>query len=205
MALDSCWQAAWDAAGLTAPGGVLEDLYRRYDDPQRHYHTRVHLEECFSHFELIRARCENPAAVMLALWFHDAVYNSRAADNEMQSARLADAVLAEAGAGEALRAQVRRLIDVTRHTAAPVTADEIVMVDIDLAIFAAPFARFWQYEEEVREEYSWMDEWKWREGRGALLRGFLRRPHLFGTSEFRARFETQARDNIDASLARLAE
>jgi len=199
MELEAHWQAAWDAAGLKAPGGVLDDLYRRYRDPQRHYHTLVHLEECFAHFALVRARCENPAAVQLALWFHDAVYNVRAADNEAQSARLADAVLAETGASADLRARVSRLIDVTRHTAAPVTPDEIIMVDIDLAILAAPFARFWQYEEEVREEYSW------REGRGALLRSFLRRPHIYGTPEFRARFEEQARDNIDASLARLAE
>ena len=205
MGLESYWQAAWNEAGLKAPGGVLEDLYRRYRDSQRHYHTLQHLEDCFASFDQLRGRCENPAAVLLAVWFHDAVYNARAADNEAQSARLADAVLAEAGADAGLRALVRRLIDVTRHTAAPVTADEIVMVDIDLAILAAPFARFWQYEEDIREEYAWMDEWKWREGRGSLLRSFLRRPHIYGTPEFRARLEEQARDNIDASLARLAE
>lgn len=204
MLLEALWHDTWNEAELTPPEWAFADLLCRYSEPHRHYHTSQHLQECFEQFERLRGYCPQPLPVLLAIWYHDAIYNSRASDNEGRSAELADDVLAVAGASPALRADVRRLIEVTRHSAVPQGEDEIVLVDVDLAILGAPFARFWEYEEQVRSEYAWVDDNRWREGRGAVLRGFLKRPFIYGTAAFRSSLEAVARDNLEASLARLA-
>jgi predicted metal-dependent HD superfamily phosphohydrolase len=43
------WHETWSQLGLPTPGdAVLDDLLDRYREPQRHYHTLQHLEECFA-------------------------------------------------------------------------------------------------------------------------------------------------------------
>lgn len=205
MTLESVWQATWSALHLQAPAGAFDDLMVRYAGAGRHYHTGFHLQECFDQFELLRGDCHNPGAVMLAIWYHDAVYEPRSHDNEARSAALADAVLEQAGAGRVLRSLVGQLIDVTRHQDTPRRGDEQIISDIDLAILAAPFARFWQYEEEVRAEYAWLDEASWRAGRRKVLASFLTRPAIYSTLHFQQRYEALARQNLESSLARLDE
>ena len=61
------------------------------------------------------------------------------------------------------------------------------------------------YERAVRREYGWVEEPAWRAGRGAVLRNFLPRPHIFHTDEFRRRFEQQARRNMARSLKSLGQ
>ena len=51
-------------------------------------HTLQHISECLSHFEQVQDLLEDARAVELALWFHDAVYNPKASDNEACSATL---------------------------------------------------------------------------------------------------------------------
>ena len=53
----------------------------RYREPQRHYHTIQHLDECFERWPEIRLHAVRPAEAELALWFHDAVYDTHRADN----------------------------------------------------------------------------------------------------------------------------
>jgi predicted metal-dependent HD superfamily phosphohydrolase len=52
--------------------------------------------------------------------------------------------------------RVRSLVLATRHCALPVTRDEQVLVDIDLAILGAEPARFAKYEQQIRAEYSFV-------------------------------------------------
>ena len=37
------WIDLWQTLDQPAPAGLLEDLMRRYSEPQRHYHTLQHL------------------------------------------------------------------------------------------------------------------------------------------------------------------
>jgi predicted metal-dependent HD superfamily phosphohydrolase len=76
--LEQRWQRLWDGFSLPAPAGLLPALLAAYCEPQRHYHTLQHLEECFAHFDKVRHLANNPAAIELALWFHDSVYDVHA-------------------------------------------------------------------------------------------------------------------------------
>src|SRR5262245_10907424 len=69
---------------------VLDRLVSAYSEPHRYYHTLEHLAEMFKVAGKLADAATDPAAVQLAIWFHDAVYDSRATDNEERSAALAD-------------------------------------------------------------------------------------------------------------------
>lgn len=196
------WNAAWQALGVADPGdAAYRVLIDRWREPHRGYHTVQHLEECLALFAEHPHLAEHPAEVALALFFHDAIYDPRAHDNEEKSAVLAAAALSTAGAGEAAIGRVRALILATRHQAPPETPDAALLVDIDLAILGAGEARFAEYERQVREEYAFVPGFLFRGKRREILRSFLERSRLYHTDPFRALFEEKARANLRKATA----
>ncbi len=201
----SRWAALWQALGAPHVDPTLrERLLACWNEPARRYHTAQHLGECLHHFAAVRGEARRPAEVELALWFHDAVHDPRAGDNEQRSADWARSAALAAGVDPAAAARVHALVMATCHHAAPAGADEALLVDIDLAILGADASRFGEYERQVRAEYAWVPEALYRERRAAVLQGFLERPRLFTTDRFFAMLEDRARDNLRESIRRLA-
>ena len=195
--LEISWRAAWQALRLPEPGGdVLASVLARWSEPHRKYHTPQHLRECLALFERDRALAERPGEVAVALWFHDAVYDTNRHDNEAASADWARRVLHEAGATDECAGRVHALIMATRHSEQPATPDAKLLVDIDLAILGAAPARFDEYERQIRDEYGFVAEATFRAKRGEILRLFLDRPGLFSTPAYAARFDAPARANL---------
>lgn len=198
------WQALWQGFGLAAPADEFAALATRYAEAHRHYHTAQHIAECLAQFDATRGLCENPGEVELAIWFHDAIYDPRAEDNEEKSAQWARRVMSEAGIGAGAGQRVSELIMATRHATLPDTADGQIMVDIDLSILGADSARFDEYEDQVRAEYDWVPLPVFRTKRGKILQSFLAREAIYATCEFRNRLEEKARENLARSVAKLA-
>ncbi len=204
MNLSARWFTLWHRLNLPAPAPqVFLGLCDRYTKPQRDYHTLQHLAECFGWFDCTYNLAENPAAVELALWFHDAIYDTHRADNEAQSADLAAQVISSVGGGTMLQQSVCNLILATKHDAVPSTVDMGLVVDIDLAILGAELDRFMQYDAQIRQEYAWVPEPVFCEKRAEMLQGLLHRPSIFSTNFFRERLECQAQRNLHRSLAAL--
>jgi predicted metal-dependent HD superfamily phosphohydrolase len=155
------------------------------------------------HLDLVREQCQRPAEVELALWFHDAIYDPQAPDNERRSADWATLELTSAGAAQSLTASIQSLILITQHNAIPVAHDEQFLVDIDLSILSASRDRFLEYEEQIRIEYSWVPHVIFRRERAKVLRHFLSRPSIYSTEFFREKLEANARRNLAESIARL--
>ena len=198
------WNRCFADLGLPAPhGDEFAGLTTRYSEPHRAYHTMQHIEECLGEFERSRTLARSPGLVGLALFYHDAIYDTRAQDNEEKSAELACRVLERLGAPAAVRDELRDQILVTRHAAAPITDDQKLVVDIDLSILGAAEPRFDEYERQVREEYSWVEEPFFRMVRAKFLQDFLVRPSIYNTSAYRDRLETKARANLSRSIAAL--
>lgn len=195
------WNALWQSLGVAAPVNWFERLKHSYSAPDRHYHNLQHLDECLTEWDAVRNRAQDPDAGELALWFHDAVYDSRASDNESRSADWADQCLAEAGLD---RPSVRNLILATRLHETHLDADAGWMVDVDLSILGREESRFWEYERQIRAEYAWVPAEVFAAKRAEVLRRFLKRERLYATPEFSSRFEAQARQNLTASLAQLS-
>ncbi len=183
--------------------GAFDDLVARYAEPHRKYHTLRHLDECLAVFAGYRTLAEHPAEVEVALWFHDAIYDTRSDRNEAESAALAAATVRDAGPSAECAHRIEGLVMATRHDAIPTGSDAKVLVDVDLSILAAAPERFDEYERQVRAEYAWVPDFLFRRERRKILRGFLARPAIFSTLEFRARYEARALANIRRSLEAL--
>lgn len=172
-----------------------------YSEPIRQYHNSQHINECLAEFDRSRGVSENAVAVEYAIWFHDAVYEPRAGDNEEQSAALAREFLVHTP----LDALVTELILATKHSFLPGSDDAKLIVDIDLAILGQAPARFWEYETQIRAEYDFVPEPVFSAKRAENLRAFLDRPTIYHTDRFRVRYQDSARANLAASVARLSK
>ena len=192
------WGETWRQLHGAADPKLYDQLMARYGEPHRKYHTARHLEECFQ--KLDEVGTERPAEVELALWFHDAVYDTRRQDNEQKSADWARASALQAGVAREAAERVHELIMTTRHEAIPSGADAELLIDVDLSILGAAPERFDEYERQIREEYGWVPAFVFRRKRAEILEGFLARPSIFSTVHFRSRYERQARDNLARSL-----
>lgn len=185
------------------------ELAALYRQPGRHYHGQGHIEALLALLDEHRAEFADPAAAEAAIWFHDAIYDSRRSDNEARSAALAAGKLSAHTSPERL-ARIVGMIEATAAHALPDTdsdaarRDAALFLDMDLSILGAAPAAFDAYEAAVRREYAWVDEKSWAAGRGAVLKRFLGRPAIFHTELFRQRYEAQARANIERSRAALA-
>lgn len=181
--LKTSWQRAWEGLQLQPAEGLMEQLLVAYSEPQRHYHTLQHL-------------AQQPAEMELALWFHDAVYEVKAQDNELRSAQWAVNALQHSGASDALCQRMHALIMATCHTATPVDSDAQLLVDIDLAILGASPERFAEYDQQVRAEYRWVPKLIYGFKRKQVLQSFLQRPQIYSTAHFQQALEIQARSNL---------
>lgn len=146
--------------------------------------------------------CE-PIQVELAIWFHDAVYDTHAADNEERSAEWAQSWLKQANAPNALLSSVRQLVIATKSHDVKLHPDAPLLVDIDLTILGQPPERFWRYEKQIRAEYSWVEPAIFATKRSEILERFLARPRIYSSDLFFNRLEAQARENLRASIQRL--
>ncbi len=201
--LRQMWRDLWRGVGNAAVPEV-DGLFRRYAEQNRHYHTGGHILDClrqYARYAQSEQVLKSPA-LTLAIFYHDAVYDPRARDNEAQSAQLAVAELAGA-ISQPLCADVTRLILATDHRLPAASEDEQLMVDIDLSILGRSAVEFDAYERAIRAEYSFVPPDQFCAGRATILDTFLSRPRIFQTNYFFTRYEAAARDNLARSIAQL--
>ena len=139
----------------------------------------------------------------MALWFHDAIYDTSRRDNEERSAQWARKSALSAGLSPERAERIAGLVLATKHDAVPLGSDAGLLVDIDLAILGSETARFEAYEMQIREEYAWVRESVYRQARRQILEGFLNREWIYSTAFFRAEHEARARENLSRSVARI--
>lgn len=203
-ALQSNWECLWQRLGAVGDGrAVFDDLMCRWSEPQRAYHNVEHLEHCLAELRGVEESLTGRDAVEFALWFHDAVYEPKAADNEERSAELAGQVADTAGLSASFVACVTTLILATKRHEPATDRDTAVLLDVDLSILGQPLERFDRYEAEIRQEYAWVPGAMFRTKRAEILTAFLARPAIYQTEQFRARYEQAARTNLQRSIDRL--
>lgn len=202
--LHTHWTDSWHALQLQPPADLYAQLLQAYAQPQRHYHTLQHLSECLALWHDSAHLTQQPGEVAVALWWHDAIYDVQGSLNEARSAEWALNALQATGAAPEVAARVHALIMATQHSAAPQTADQQLLVDIDLAILGAAPARFAAYEQQIEQEYAWVPPALFTQKRQAILQNFLARPHIYSTAFFHQKLEATARRNLHHALQHLA-
>lgn len=180
---------------------VRDELLAAYGT-DRGYHDLRHLTEVLDRIEELATAgvAFDRDQVSLAAWFHDGVYDGQSGAEE-RSAQWAERALA----GRPEAAEVGRLVRLTEtHRPADDDANGCALSDADLAILAAPSARYAEYVADVRQEYAHVPEDLFRTGRAAILSDLLAKPALFHTAYAREHWEPAARANVEAELGRIS-
>jgi predicted metal-dependent HD superfamily phosphohydrolase len=216
--LHARYTALWQRLGVSHPdiAAAGERLLTLYDGPARAYHNLTHLDDVLSKLDWAKDALEKSGAlaaldtaarqkmfdtIELALFYHDAVYDARAKDNEAQSRGLMQGDAAKSGLDAHTAADAARLIDLTAHHGQAQTLDEKIMADCDLAILGASPEGFKKYDADIRREYVHVPAPFYAAGRAKVLRGFLETPELFKTAAFAEAYDAAARRNLAAALA----
>ena len=205
-------------AQLTAQVAELgESLLQAWEQPHRAYHHSGHLSQMLTDLDRLyahRTQGSTPLALILAAWFHDAVYEGAPGEDERRSEQLASASLeplVTAGllSGDELQ-MVSLLVRATATHELPESvdlpagyepADIQFFLDADMAILAADSARYRRYLRGVRSEYSHCDDEAFRTGRTTFLRSILGRKRIFLSEEGLQLWEEPARANLQAELS----
>jgi predicted metal-dependent HD superfamily phosphohydrolase len=197
------WQQLLEGLQLAGDTSTYTALMAAYGQRHRHYHTTRHIAHCLTELDLARHLALEACEVEIALWFHDAVYDTHRADNEERSAEWAERCLSGLGLDPTRVTRIREHILATRHSAAAGTEDSQLVVDVDLAILGADADRYQEFETTVRQEYRWVPGPVFRNRRAEILQSFLDRPSIYQTAFFRERHETAARANLTAAIRTL--
>lgn len=202
-ALAEGWLAV--AGRSAAARAVGAELLARWAEPHRRYHTLDHLAAVLAAVDDLAGEAGDPAAVRLAAWFHDAVYDGRPGWDEERSAQLAQARLPRCGVPAGRIAETARLVRLTaaHDTLTGDDRDGAVLCDADLAVLGRP--GYDAYAADIRREYAHVPDDLFRQGRSEVLRRLLAVPRLYRTDRARELWEDRARANMAAELTRLRQ
>ena len=200
------WARLCEALNIAPNDSEYAQLVTAYSEPHRAYHTQQHLTECLEKLDwvTVNSTLHNPALAEAALWYHDAVYQPRAIDNELRSAEWAHRFLHQSGVEPGICQYIHSLIMATCHREIPTDLLHQLVVDIDLSILGSDIKRFEEYERQVRQEYQWTSWLVYKKKRQEILNHFLDLPRLYQTDLFYADYEQRARSNLRQAIAALS-
>lgn len=183
---------------------VFQDLCRVYSTDDRPYHNLTHIDRVLKLIGECKASEIDRESLQFVAWFHDAIYNPKASDNEAKSGEYAAIKLAELGINPEKIDRVVSLILYTQLHQAPTDDLEAqILLDADLAIFGSEPSDYQTYALAIRREYAWLSESEYHAGRRRVLEQFLQRDRLYCLELYYAKFERQARENIHLELVNL--
>jgi predicted metal-dependent HD superfamily phosphohydrolase len=196
---------AWAGIGATtAAEPVYASLVAAYEEPHRRYNTLEHIESCLAWLDWCWSLAEHPHEIAIALWFHDAVYDPLARDNEAKSAAWATRALLDAGVDMQITRRIEAMVLATSaHVGS--TPDEALMLSIDLAILGASPAAYARFERDVREEYRDVPDAAYAAGRARVLTSLASATPLYATPAIAAELERKARKNLARAIASLSQ
>jgi predicted metal-dependent HD superfamily phosphohydrolase len=193
---------------IEPPTALLEQLKNRYGEAHRAYHDWRHVDALLALYETHKGLMRDPTRVLWAIYWHDAIYDPAASDNEARSAALLRAQ-AEPFLPDARIVQIEKLILATANHDLPdglgfdVTADCAAFLDFDLAIFAAPEAAFDAYEQGIRKEYAFAPDSDFAAARKTALERFLLRERLYYSPMLARAWDGKARANLRRAIGKL--
>lgn len=178
----------------------FERLWKLHaDDPARHYHTAVHVQELLQYFDLLHPRLtisvQDQRAVILAIFFHDAIYDATSSTNEEESMKLFQSFEANELVNEMIMASK------AHHLASGTGKSPLeFFLDLDLSVLGKTTAAYKQYVSLIRKEYAHVPHETYCEKRAEILESILQQTYIYKTSLFREMFEEQARSNLASEI-----
>lgn len=161
------------------------------------YHTPIHVMACLSWANSNEIVLENWQ--QLAIWFHDAIYDIGAKDNEERSAMFMRALMPkEVNTDLACEA----IISTAGFMSEGISPQMQLVMDIDVCSFAWPWEHFKAAQMALSEEFLPVyGQEKTEEGRRKFLTEFVGKGFIFRTPLLKERYENKAVENIKRLLA----
>ena len=193
-------QLRWDAI-MPGHDALFLDLLDRWSEPHRHYHGCTHLLSVLESLDLLTEPADPPHTVLLAAWFHDAVYQGIPRQDEEESARLAEDRLSDAGLPNADVAEVARLVRLTGdHRPEAGDSDGALLCDADLSVLGGDPDEYARYLAAVRKDYAHVGDADFAAGRAAVVRRLLELDPLFHTGRAKELWLDAAQRNLKGEL-----
>ena len=176
-----------------------KEIETKYLEAGRHYHNLSHLNSLLDVLKPIQNQFTSWDVLVMAIAYHDVVYNTLKQNNEEKSAALAVKRLTESGFPKNQVSACEEFILATkRHEE---RSREInLFTDADLAILGAEKITYQQYTEQIRKEYAFYPDLIYKPGRKKVLNHFLQMDRIYKSAAFFEQYETQARINLQAEL-----
>jgi predicted metal-dependent HD superfamily phosphohydrolase len=202
------WEALF--CGYDPDKGDVGDLYhqlvRLYSAGGRAYHNLSHIRSLLDLSDTFRDRIRNYQALSFAVWFHDAIYDTRKKDNEERSAKFAVKSLGRFKIPiDTLVLACEMIVATGDHQNKSGSEDIDLFLDLDLSILGSEEDIYRSYAQAIRKEYWWAPAFLYKEGRKKVLVSFLERESIYLTREMVNRLEEQARRNIRREIESLSD
>ncbi|KAI3325773.1 hypothetical protein HD806DRAFT_491192 [Xylariaceae sp. AK1471] len=189
--------AAFRRASQATKDHWVNEFLKRYTEHHRRYHDLSHIDAmlaCYDNASL------DDEAVVLAIIFHDWIYDPLRGDNEQESAKVFDSFAEDAALTTETRQTVRGLIEATiTHTLHNEDDRTKLFLDFDLEVLSRPREAYEVYAAQIREEYSHFDDEAFKRGRAGVMENFLKREKIYFSDSFAER-EHCARENVQAEI-----
>lgn len=179
------------------------DIIKQHRSKKRHYHNLTHLNNLLVELTAHKNSIIDWPAVILAICYHDVVYNVLKHDNEEKSAAYAGEKLLLSHVPAATIQQCQNIIIATKSHNVSGDADTNLFTDADLSILGKPWDAYEIYYKQIRKEYSIYPDVIYNPGRKKVLHHFLQMERIFKTAPFFTAYEAQARQNIAREIETL--
>jgi len=178
------------------------DIASVYSSPKRHYHNLFHLDHLTGELKPLKNLLKDWDVVVLAIAYHDVVYNIRKQDNEERSAEYAKVKLQTLLSPERLENCVRMILATKAHNKNP-KEDIDYFTDADLSVLGRTESEYFIYVQQIRKEYQLYPNFIYKPGRKKLVQHFLQMSRIYKTEYFYDKYEQQARSNLQKELLHL--
>ncbi len=184
---------------------ILFNLVSTYCGPERYYHNLGHIQLMLGTVDRMKWLATDFTAIYLATWFHDAIYDPTASDNEEKSAEYAAEVLPTLNIpSSTLVAATQMILSTKYHQAGEDNIDTQIFLDADWAILGENPSEYKFYTQGIRREFAVFSEEEYRQGRTKFLKKILKRDRLYYTPVIFDELEAIARSNLTREIATLS-
>jgi len=175
------------------------EIALNYNSNTRFYHNFTHIKNMVEFALSIKEKIEDFDTFILAIFYHDVIYNSRKSNNEEESAKLAKNHLSLINFNIYKIDIISEMILRSKNHSESKSDDSNdlkLFLDTDLLIFASPKNIYQQYVSNIKEEYKHVPKIIFNTKRKQILKNIYSEKYIYKTNLFRTNHEQQAKNNI---------
>ncbi|MHA7055626.1 HD domain-containing protein [Aquimarina sp. M1] len=179
---------------------LWNEIFKNHTKKNRYYHNTLHLENLYRQLLSVKKEIIDWDILLFALYYHDYIYNVLKQDNEERSAQKASKVLHSLSIDSERIELCKGIILATQGHQVSEDMDTNCFTDADLSILGSSWEVYEIYFKNVRKEYKYYPDFMYHKGRVKVLKHFIDMPRIFKTNYFYAKFENQAKKNLQQEI-----